>query len=141
MRCAWCFAVVLLVAGVAGGQEVKPEDLKKLYNDTLVQLKAAQDRRAELAAENQKLTARIAELEKQLQPTATQNDQLRRQAADAAERSFFLRTYYAAWTQFNSTHPDVKLQWDLFLNRSTLLGSGQQTPIFDPQWPLSDRAD
>jgi len=138
MRCAWCFAVVLLVAAVAGGQEVKAEDLKKLYNDTLVQLKAAQDRRAELAAENQKLTARIAELEKQLQAADAQNDQLRRHAADAAEHSFFLRSYYAAWTQFISTNPDVKRQWDLFLNRSMPPCLPQPAAFFDPQWPLSD---
>src|SRR4051812_12503887 len=60
-----CIVAVLLAisAPTARAQdEVKPEDVKRL-NDAL---KAAQDRKNELAAENEKLIARVNELQRQL---------------------------------------------------------------------------
>ena len=41
------------------------EQLKRMYDDAVVQLKNAQDRRNELAHENEKIRGRVAELEKQ----------------------------------------------------------------------------
>src|SRR5579872_4011008 len=83
---------VLLLAGIARGQDVKPDDLKKLLNQTRDELKSVQDRKAELAMENAKLSNRIAELEKINQAQAAQLDDLKRKAAAFADRTLFLST-------------------------------------------------
>lgn len=137
MRLAWCCAAVMLVAPIARGQDVKPEDLQRMYKDTLVQLKAAQDRKAELGTQNEKLTARVAELEKQAQASGAQIDELKRQVADFSDRTFFLRSSYAAWQQFLANKPDVRMQWQFFL-QSSAPPEPVQGPVFmDPEWPLS----
>jgi len=133
MRFVWIGLVVMSVAlpGVArADDEVKPEEWQKMYKDTLVQLKAAQDRKAELAA-------RVADLEKQLQSANSQNDQLKRQSADYADKTYFLRSYYAAWLQFLSTRPSMRLEWDMFLNTAVPVTPDGAAPFIDADWPLS----
>lgn len=131
-----CLAV-LMVAATAAAQDVKPDEMKKLYNDTKTQLKAAQDRKAELAAENDKLAAHVAELEKQLQAQNAQLDELKRQAAAFADRIFFLRSHYEAWKQFLAASPAIRTQWELFMRSVAAVGAGQPAIFMDPQWPLS----
>ena len=64
----WALMALLLSATVAVAQDApKPEQLKKMYDDALAQLKAAQDRKNELAMQNEQLTAKSAELQKQLE--------------------------------------------------------------------------
>ena len=106
-------------------------------DDTLAQLKAAQDRKAELATENGKLLAQVAELQKQLQIQTGQLDELKRQAAIIAERTFFLSSHYAAWTQFISANPAIKKQWELFLRMVVSVDDPQGPFFMDPDWPLS----
>ncbi len=65
--CVIVMAAILLMTAAAGADEpLKPEQLKKAYDDALVQLKAAQDRKAELAKENEALAAKVEDLKKQL---------------------------------------------------------------------------
>jgi hypothetical protein len=142
MRRAICIGLALLLfAGDARGQdEPKPEDLKKMYNDTLVQLKAAQDRKTQLATENEKLAAHVAQLEKQVAVQGAQIDQLRHQPDAYSEQTFFLHIQCLAWQQFLDENPLIKLQWDFYLERLTMpLGLFLQPAFFDPNWPLSSR--
>ncbi len=68
--CIGIMMALLAWPAMARGQdEVKPDQLQKLYKDTLAQLKAAQDRKAELSA-------RVDSLEKQLQEATAQNELL-----------------------------------------------------------------
>jgi len=69
----WAVAVVATIATLASSPtrsfaqdqpNNNPEELNRKYQDALAQLKSAQDRKNELAAENEKLNARIADLEK-----------------------------------------------------------------------------
>ena len=62
MRAAmWSAALVLGLAAAAIAQDVRqPEDWKKMYEDASAQLRAAQDRKSELASDNAKLTAQVA---------------------------------------------------------------------------------
>jgi septal ring factor EnvC (AmiA/AmiB activator) len=131
-----CLAV-LMVASTVVAQDVKPDDMKKLLDDTKAQLKAAQDRKAVLAAENDKLAAHVAELEKQLQTQNTQLEDLQRQVADFAERTFFLRSHYQAWQRFIAATPAIKAQWDFFMQSTVAIGANQPAIFMDPQWPLS----
>jgi hypothetical protein len=133
MQRVW-IGLALAVLGLPGlaraDEEVKPEQWQQMYKDTLVQLKAAQDRKAELAAT-------VADLQKQLQAANALNDQLRRQTIDFADKTYFLRSYYAAWLQFVATRPTVKVDWDLFLNNAMPLTPASEAPFIDPEWPLS----
>jgi Tfp pilus assembly protein PilO len=119
MRVCWAVALMLWMSAWAGAQNStdNPEDLR-------AQLKAAQDRKNELATENEHLKARVAELEKQ-------NDELKRAAATFAEQTWKLRMHYAAWESFLKTRsPQLLEKWRLFLERDPL-----SAPAEFPDWP------
>jgi septal ring factor EnvC (AmiA/AmiB activator) len=130
MRAVCISLTILALAGSAWGQAVKPDDYKKLYNDTLLQLKAAQDRKSELAS-------RVAELESQIQAQNTQINDLKREVAAFSDKTFFLRTQFMAWEQFILANAAIKMQWDYFLQNMIPLATPQPPPFMDPDWPLS----
>jgi Skp family chaperone for outer membrane proteins len=123
MRAGVCVAVMaavlwsLAAPAWAADEDIKPDEMRKLYQDTLNQLTAAQNRKAELAAENEKLTARVAELEKRLKAAEAENAESQRLAGSFAERTFYLRADQSAWQTFLQSQPDIYLRWQLFVNR------------------------
>src|SRR3954466_3787836 len=130
---AWAMTAVALSASVAtlalaqdGGN---PEQLKKQYDDALAQLKAAQDRKNELAQQNEQLTAKVADLQKQLDQSRGEALELKRRDAESAEKSYFLRSHYAAWQGFVDRYPELKARWKRFLE--TDLPNGQNEL---PEW-------
>jgi len=115
----WLAATVLLCCSVGFADDaIKPEQLKKMYDDALAQLKSAQDRKAELARENEVLGAKLQEVQKQLAATQEQVQSLKREIAQSSDRSYVLLSYQNAWKNFLRHHPDWLLQWKLFLSRS-----------------------
>ena len=137
-----CLSTALAVTCLAPAHRAAAQDpgsldqLKRMYDETLGQLKAAQDRKNELAAENERLATRVRELEEQLAATTARVDQYRRDAATDAERTFFLRSHYAAWRQFLDRHPDLVARWKVFL------GDGMTVPkpgAAQDVWPFDDR--
>src|ERR1700677_1418471 len=75
----WAAALVLGLATVTAAQEThQPDDWKKMYDDASTQLRAAQDRKAELAKQNGQLAAQVADLQKQLENARIDLDVLRR---------------------------------------------------------------
>lgn len=136
----WARAVVVLImAGVCWGQETpNPDQLKKMYDDALAQLKAAQDRKNELAAENEKLHAQVADQQKQLTVLGAQVESLQRDAATQASRTFFLRSYYAAWQRFIAQYPELKVRWEAFLE-ADVLSAPYSVPMPEgAKWPFKD---
>jgi hypothetical protein len=118
-------------AAVAALQDgLTQEQLRKMYDDALVQLKASQDRKSELAGENEKLQARVAELEKQLAEARTE-------IAEHAERTFIYRSQHAAWQTFLQRYPSLMRQWKLFLEAGILTAPNEIPQWMDPDWPLS----
>ena len=127
---AVALSTVALTAGLAAAQEPNPEQLKKLYGDALAQLKAAQDRKNELAQQNEQLTAKVQELEKQLAGLRGEMTDLKRGDAEAAEKTFLLRSHFAAWNDFVDRYPELKARWKRFLQADLL------SPRNDlPEWP------
>ena len=121
---------LVLSARLALAQDAAtPEQLKKLYGDALGQLKAAQDRKNELAQQNEQLTAKVAELQKQLDQSRGEALELKRKDAESAEKTYFLRSHYAAWQGFVDRYPELKARWKHFLETDLLSG---QTDL--PQW-------
>lgn len=89
------------------------DQLKAQYDDAVAQLKAAQDRKSELSAENDRLTARVKELEAAV---SAKEVEARVVASASADRMFFLRSHYAAWERFVAVRPEVAETWRTFLS-------------------------
>src|SRR5689334_21216917 len=137
-----CAAIALLllnsIPGAAAQDQPSAEQLKKNYDDALAQLKTAQDRKNELAVENEKLGAKLAETQKQL-------DEARKQAAGYAEQTFYLRSHYAAWQNFVKRYPALRQRWIVFLEGGLLdvpydvsdLVDPAEIPILKPEEPVA----
>lgn len=138
LTCVLALSVLLFtpVAVSRADEPVNPQQVKKAYDEALVQLKAAQDRKAELAKENEALAAKVEELKKQLADSQTQVESMKREIADNDDRTFYLRSYHAAWQNFIRRYPEVMARWKLYLGDS-LLSVPQEVPdIINPEWPM-----
>ena len=140
---AWAVtAVALTVATVGTGFALaqdadNPEQLKKLYADALAQLKTAQDRKNELAAQNEQLTARVTDLQKQLDAARGEMLELKRRDAENAEKSFYLRSHHAVWQLFVERYPELKARWRHFLEKDVLAAGNELPELIDPMWPMT----
>jgi septal ring factor EnvC (AmiA/AmiB activator) len=130
------FLTILLTATVPSlaQEDPKADELKKMYDNAMSQLKSVQDRRNELAQANDALNARVKELEAKLATTEAELDTLRKDAAAYAEKTFYLRSHYAAWQGFLQVYPEIVSRW------KTYLGSGltlpKPTQPADDNWPF-----
>jgi len=135
---AWAVTAVALTAGFAFAQDANnPEQVKKLYQDALAQLKAAQDRKNELATQNEQLAAKVAELQKQLDAARGDMLELKRQDAESAEKTFYLRSHHAAWQTFVERYPELKARWKLFMEKDVLAAGNELPELVDPPWKLT----
>jgi predicted nuclease with TOPRIM domain len=121
--------IVVTAGGVAAQDQTNPEELNRKYQDALTQLKAAQDRKNELATENETLKAKVAELEKQI-------EQAKRESMTFAEQTYDLRVHYWAWQSFLKLHPTMLERWRLFLENSPLAFPHMPVEMLDPANPL-----
>ena len=125
-------------AAALAQENPNPEQLKKAYDTALEQLKAAQERKNQLAAENEKLAATVADLQKQLTAANARMEDMKRVDAEQAEKSFILRSHYMAWRDFCKAYPEVMNRWKAFLGNQFLTAPDDAaTEILDPQWPMS----
>lgn len=121
MRWLCIFTVVLAVsAGSSLADDIKPDQLKKMYDESVGQLQAAQTRINELAMENEKLNARLADVQKQL-------DAARANELAFAEKTYQWRATHAAWEQFLKRYPALLGQWQAFLKQDLLSPSSLPT--------------
>jgi len=131
MKC-WCFAMaaVFALAPVALGEDApKPEQLKVMYDDAMQQLKAAQERKTQLATENEQLKAKVAELQKQLEASDAKSEALRRDSAKYADEANHLRAHYLAWQQFLHIYPSLRTRWEIFIE-GELLPAPNEVPTW-----------
>jgi predicted nuclease with TOPRIM domain len=138
-RSSWVVAALLVLAsaqGAAGQEAPKYDDLKKMYNDAVGSLKAAQEAKNQLATENEKLAKQVAELQKQLEAANKDRDELQRQANSHAERTFNLRSHYAAWQEFLKKYPTLHAKWKVFLDADLLRGANEAPALVEPSWPF-----
>lgn len=106
------------------------EQLRRMYEDALQQLRVAQDRKNELAQENERLSAKIVELERQVKRLSTLVEEFH-------ERTLFLRSHHLAWRRFVARDPELLVRWRLFLERDADAVPGERIELFDPAWPMS----
>ena len=135
----WCVGglVVALCAGRVWAQEApKYDELKTMYEQSLKSLKEQQDSKSKLAAEKEELAKQVAGLQKQLETVTKDRDELARQAATFAEKTYNLRSYYATWQEFLKRYPALNAKWKVFLE-SDLLKDGNEAPVLvEPEWPF-----
>jgi predicted nuclease with TOPRIM domain len=137
----WCAAVGLattaLLAGGAVAQEApKYDELKVMYKDALKSLKDQQDAKAKLAAEKEELAKQMGELQKQLDVVTKDRDELARQAATYAEKTYNLRASYAAWQEFLKRYPSLHAKWRMFLDAELLKAGNEAPSLVEPEWPF-----
>ena len=115
MRWVWILAIAVAFAAssVRAADDVKPEQLKKDYDQAVSQLQAAQDRINKLAMDNEKLAAKVAEMQKQLD-TAKANE------TAFAEKTYQYRATFAAWEQFLKRYPNLNGRWQAFLQNDLM---------------------
>lgn len=136
----------MATCGVVWGQEVGLPELRRMYEDVVAQLKQAQERKLELATENERLlaerdalTARVTELEAEVErlkgrAAAAESRGLagEQEAARLAASTWELRSLVAAWDAFISSDTALRRKWDAYL-QSDAVG-----PMWwlDRDWPL-----
>jgi hypothetical protein len=121
-RQPWVMLAVLLLAttSVFADDKPNPDQVQKAYDDALVQLKQAQNAKNDLAKENEKLSKQIDDLKKMLGVATARINGLERQVAENDEKTFQLRSIYAAWKSFMKLHPDLLVSWRLYLGSDAL---------------------
>lgn len=110
------------------------DQLRRMYDLAVVQLKTAQDRRNELARENEKLRTRIIQLEhveKELQ-------QVQAAANTLADKTFQARSERAAFQEFLTANPSICLRWQVFADQSPL-GTAAFCDPLGVDWPLPNK--
>src|SRR5215217_7625418 len=133
----WVIVAVALAAPITMGQEAPKYDvLKKMYDDAVGSLKSAQDAKNQLATKSEELAKQVAELQKQLDAVSKERDELQRQAATYAERTFNLRSYYAAWQEFLKKYPALAARWKVFLDAELLKANNEPPTLPEPGWPF-----
>jgi hypothetical protein len=70
-------------------------------------------------------------MQKQLDAMKAENQVLRREASEASDKTFLLRSHFAAWERFVKKFPAIESRWKVF----------SQLGLFDaPEW-LVTKAD
>lgn len=132
----WRFcALVLTIASISlspivllAQEGLSTEQLKRMYDDAVVTLKSAQDRRNELAHENEKLQARLNVAEKQLAEQQAASYQL-------ADSTYQIRAEHSAFATFLRENPDILVKWQLFIEKSLLVNL-KPNDVLDREWPF-----
>ena len=118
----------------------KPDVLQQMYKDTVAQLKDAQDRKNELAGQNDKLVAQIKQLQSDLADRQARIDLLTQERSELARRTLTLRAWNAAWQVFIQNDLELRARWNVFLEQS--LGSESieppAVPVSSPTGPAHD---
>ena len=130
-------SLVFASATFAADDVRKAEDWKKMYQDASAQLRAAQNRKAQMAVENAKLTAHVAELDKRLTEDEQQLASLHQSASLFAEQTFLLHSFYSGWTAFVHQNPWLFDQWNAFIRQDQPELPDDGLLVCDPRWPLA----
>jgi predicted nuclease with TOPRIM domain len=129
-------AITWLTSTAQAQEQPKYEVLKKMYDDAIGSLKEAQNKKNELATKNEELAKQVAELQKQLDNTTKERDELQRQAATYAEKTFNLRSFYATWHEFMKRYPTLQAKWKVFLDAELLKSNNDAPSLAEPEWPF-----
>ena len=66
--------------------------------------------------------------------------ELQKQSESYAQKTFFLRSHYAAWQEFLNRYPRFQIRWRGFLENDMLLPRNDLPVLLDPEWPWSGQS-
>ncbi len=124
-----CALAMAFSSAAMAQEDPKPDELKRMYESSQQQLKAAQDRKNELANEVENLNKRLIETQKQL-------DSAQANEASFAERTYQLRSTLVAWDRFLESYPVLKGRWQAYLQTDLLDGLALPTWVDPPAFKL-----
>ncbi len=127
-------AIAIIFALAVPALAQTPDEIRRQYDDALKQLRAAQDRKNELAVANEKLEKQLAAANAEVNRLQTDNAVLAAAAAGVAEKTYQLRARSAALDAFLKTHPDVKTRWDAFIAAPAALALAASAANSLPDW-------
>jgi cell division protein FtsB len=124
-------SLVLSMTAIVSRADPSVDQLKAMYEDSQRQLAQSQDRKNELANENEQLRKRVADLEAELRTVTLQ-----------AKQTQFLRNQAALWVNFMKQYPVLLKRFDSYLggDSSEVARMPAVQPIadlYDPHWPFS----
>ncbi len=122
------------VPGTLAQEGLSSDQLRRMYDDAVVHLKTAQDRRNELAREVEKLRGRITQLE----GSEKELEKVRAAASTLADKTFQARSEHAAFREFLAANPSIRIKWRAFVGSDVpgLPSTGDPLGI---DWPLPDK--
>ena len=128
-RYAVCLLIALFMSSpvMAQSEELSNDQLRRMYDDAVAQLRAAQDRRNELARENERLQAQVAEVQQELARAKEDSKRI-------SDETYHVRSERSAWQEFLRLHPVIWSQWFAFLNEHR--NGSDPGKYLDPSWPL-----
>ena len=81
------------------------------------------------------LKAQVADLKKQIEQMQGRMEEMKRVDAEHAEKTFFLRSHYAAWKAFINQYPDLMARWKLYIRNDFLTTPKELPEGVNPEWP------
>ena len=114
-----------------GDGDVNGDQLKRMYDNAVAQLRAAQDGRNEIAKKNETLTAQIRDLQKQVQDAKDE-------AQSKVEGAYKMRREYGAFQEFLERYPGLNMRWRIFLGTDSKSGSECILDQLNSDWPFSE---
>ena len=123
--------LLAICSPVFGDGEVNVDQLKRMYDDAVAQLRAAQDRRNELAKENEKLSGQIRDLQKHAQDAKSE-------AQTLADRTYNMRLEYGAFHDFLKRYPGLDVRWRNFMCSDLLRDSECILDQLNSDWPFTE---
>lgn len=116
---------VLFVTSLVLAQEPTVQQLQAQYDEALQQLQAAQDRKNELANENERLRKRVESLTQTL--------------SSSREQAIFLQSHFNLWQMYVAAFPEVGRWFESSVRMSSQYGSDPTAPFefTDFNWPFS----
>lgn len=133
VACRLVLINAFLAAPALAQDNPNQNQLKKMYDDALAQLKSVQDRRNELARENEGLNEKVKALDAQVAALRNELEASRKSATIAAEKTFYMRAHYAAWQGFLQRYPDLLVKWRSYLGTALMLPTSEPD---DAAWPF-----
>ena len=123
--------LLAICSPIFGDVEVNPDQLKRMYDDAVAQLRAAQDGRNKLAKENENMTAQIRDLQKQVQDAKSE-------AQTMEERAYKIRLEYGAFQAFLKRYPHLNARWRMFTRTDLPSGSECILDQLSSDWPFTE---
>ena len=124
-----CMCLLALTSNSSAQNSPNAEQLQAMLLDAQNQLKDAQNRKNELATQNQ-------DLQKKLADTDAERQQLKDRVVTLENSGYYFRLHYTAWQEFIDQNPSLRVVWFSYFTSGELM-ERVTTIIGDGTWPFN----